>query len=172
MDSYEQAQLSARTNVLQGEVDTMLATYEQQLRDIANARDVLATATAEGWSSDNLIRVTANSAGVPVDVWVDPATYKRITPDKLGASITEAAQAAARAAKAEIDAVLAPVTAAAAEFVPPEDIFTSIPFVGRPIGDILPPPPGPEQVPTGPEPDADEDEGPHWKGWGQSKNGW
>ena len=87
MDSFEQDQLRARTDAFQGQVDTMLAGYEQQLRDIADARDTLAAATALGWSSDNLVR--ANSAGVPIDVWIDPGVFKRSTPERLGASMTE-----------------------------------------------------------------------------------
>lgn len=135
MDSFEQDQLRARTDAFQGQVDTMLAGYEQQLRDIADARDTLAAATALGWSSDNLVR--ANSAGVPIDVWIDPGVFKRSTPERLGASMTEAAQVAARAAKARIDAVLAPITGAAAA---PEVLLAEYPELGRHVDSILPPP--------------------------------
>ncbi|QIS09171.1 YbaB/EbfC family nucleoid-associated protein [Nocardia arthritidis] len=168
MTSFERDQLRARTEALQAQADAMMATYEQQLRDIGQARDVLAIAKSEGWSDDNLVRVTTNSAGVPIEVWVDPSAFKRSQPDKLGISFLQAAQAAARAAKSEIDAVLGPVTAAAAEFTPPEDPFESLPFIGRPIGDVLPPLPTAE--PTAPQESErayeDEDEGPHWKGIG------
>lgn len=176
MTSFEQDQLRARTDTLQVQADTMLNTYEQQLRDIASARDVLAAATATGWSDDNLVKVTTNSAGVPVEVWIDPAAYKRAVPEKLAASFLQATQAAARAARAELDSVLAPITAAAAEFGPPADPFTGLPSFEQPTGDFLPSPPAAEQAPPpAPEPqvdDEDEDDGPHWKGFGESKNGW
>ncbi|MFC9892285.1 YbaB/EbfC family nucleoid-associated protein [Nocardia sp. NPDC127579] len=153
----------------------MLSTYEQQMRDIGKARDALATATAEGWSDDSLVRVTTNSAGVPIDVWVDSGAFRRSAPEKLAKSFLQAAQFAARAAKSEIEAVLGPVTAAAADFAPQEYVFEDLPFMGQPIGDILPPPPEPEvgHAPsvTEPVPLLDEDEGPHWKGLG-SNNGW
>ncbi|MEV0252100.1 YbaB/EbfC family nucleoid-associated protein [Nocardia sp. NPDC050712] len=150
----------------------MLATYEQQLRDIANARAALAASTAQGWSDDNMVRVTTNSAGVPVEVWVDPGAFKRSTPEKLADSFLQAAQFAARSARSEMDALLAPVTAAAAEFTPQEQLYEELPFIGAPVGDILPSPPEPPvSAPPSAPVDEDEDEGPHWKGLG-AKNGW
>ncbi|MET8774596.1 YbaB/EbfC family nucleoid-associated protein [Nocardia sp. NPDC004654] len=176
MNSFEQEQLRARTDALQGQVDNALATYEQQLRGIAKARDALAASTAQGWSDDNMVRVTTNAAGIPVDVWVDPAAFKRSAPEKLAASFLQAAQFAARSAKSEMDALLAPITAAAADFAPQEQVYEDLPFIGKQVGDILPAPPEPEASAHAPEPappadDEDEDEGPHWKGLG-AKHGW
>ncbi|WP_194817499.1 YbaB/EbfC family nucleoid-associated protein [Nocardia sp. XZ_19_385] len=174
MNSFEQDRLRARTDALQGQVDTMLSTYEQQLRDIANARDALAASTSEGWSDDNMIRVTTNAAGVPVEVFVDPGAFKRSTPEQLAASFLQASQVAAHSAKSAMDTLLAPVTAAAAEFTPPEQFYEELPFIGEPIGDILPSPPEPAAVAPAPEPllpADDEDEGPHWKGLG-ANHGW
>jgi hypothetical protein len=51
--------------------------------------------------------------------------------------MTEAAQVAARAAKARIDAVLAPITGAAAA---PEVLLAEYPELGRHVDSILPPP--------------------------------
>lgn len=107
-------------------------------------------------------------------MWVDPAAFKRSAPEKLAASFLQAAQFAARSAKSEMDALLAPITAAAAEFAPQEQLYEELPFVGRQIGDLLPAPPEPEASEPAPEsvpPVDDEDEGPHWKGFG-AKHGW
>nr|WP_246461486.1 YbaB/EbfC family nucleoid-associated protein [Nocardia transvalensis] len=154
---------------MQTEVDSMLDAYQRQLADIDSARENLAATTVEGWSSDNLVRVTSNAAGVPVGVYVDPAAFKRSTPEKLGAAITEAAQVAARAAQETIGAALAPVLAAADRFQPPHNpLGDDIEF--RPVVGILPPLPSPQEVPP-PAPPADEqppaedEDGPHWKGW-------
>lgn len=170
MDSSEYDQLRARTEAMQVEVDSMLGAYEHQLRDLAETRDNLAVRTVEGWSSDNLIRVTSNSAGVPVQVWVDPAAFKRSTPDKLGTAMVEAAQAAARAAHAEVGAAMEPILQSGQQF----DIRS--PFgddldLARVVDGILPPPPEPVSEPEpeyAPPPtrlDDEEDDGPHWKGW-------
>ncbi|GAA5059029.1 YbaB/EbfC family nucleoid-associated protein [Nocardia callitridis] len=174
MNPFEQDQLRARTEAMQAQADNMLGTYEQQLRDIAHAGDALAVSTSEGWSDDNLIRVTSNAAGIPVDVWVDPAAFKRSAPEKLAASFLQATQFAARSAKSQMDALLAPITAAAAEFAPPEQAYEDLPFIGRQIGEMLRPPTEPEAPAYAPEqalPAEDEDEGPHWKGLG-ANNGW
>ncbi|MFF0500843.1 YbaB/EbfC family nucleoid-associated protein [Nocardia aobensis] len=169
MDSSGYDQLRARTDALQVQVDSMLENYEHQLRDIATARDALAAATAEGWSSDNLIRVTSNSAGIPIQVWVDPAAFKRTTPEKLGDAITEAAQAAARAAKSEVGAAMAPILADEKRFHISNPLGED-PDLQRVVDGILPPPPQPaaEPEPAAEPPraaDDDEDNGPHWKGW-------
>ncbi|MEV0295908.1 YbaB/EbfC family nucleoid-associated protein [Nocardia sp. NPDC050710] len=99
-DSEREAQL-AQNAALRGEIDELLAVFEQQRRELADAQARLASATVTAWSSDSLIRVTSNSAGVPTEVHVEPEAFKRSTPEKLGRSITEATQAAARLASAE-----------------------------------------------------------------------
>ncbi|WP_225731250.1 MULTISPECIES: YbaB/EbfC family nucleoid-associated protein [unclassified Nocardia] len=168
MNSSEYDQLRARTDALQGQVDTMLDAYQRQIRDIADARDNLAVVRVDGWSADNLIRVTANSAGVPVEVWVDPAAFKRTTPEKLGPSIAEAAQNAARAAKARVAAELAPITEIGAQFEGIDGVVGHLPDFDAVVGDILPPPPAaepPAPAAAKPKPVDQDDDGPHWKGW-------
>ncbi len=125
----------------------MLDNYQQQMENIASARETLAAATAQGWSADNLVRVTCSAAGVPVEVWVDPQAFKRSTPQKLGKSITEASQAAARNAKQEIDGVMAPLRAASNITVenPLDGQIAAFPTT---LESILPP------VPDGPEPES------------------
>ncbi|WP_067681277.1 YbaB/EbfC family nucleoid-associated protein [Nocardia miyunensis] len=145
MDTSEYDRLRARTDALQIEVDAMLEGYQERMESIAEARDKLAVATTQAWSSDNLVRVTSNAAGVPIEVWVDPQAYKRLTPQKLGASVTEASQAAARGAKAQIAEALQPITAET-EFVL-ENPLDDSDIPGTPVGveSILPPPPAPRE---------------------------
>jgi len=123
----------------------MLEGYEEQMESIAEARDKLAVSTTQAWSSDNLVRVTSNAAGVPIEVWIDPQAYKRLTPQKLGSSVTEASQAAARAARAQIAEALQPITAES-EFVLENPLDDSdIPGTPAGIESILPPPPAPRE---------------------------
>ncbi|WP_431957702.1 YbaB/EbfC family nucleoid-associated protein [Nocardia lijiangensis] len=99
-DSERAAQL-ARNEALRGEVDDLLEVFEQQRRELAETQARLAATTVTAWSSDNLVRVTSNTAGVPVEVHIEPDAFKRSTPQKLGAAMTEATQAAARLATEE-----------------------------------------------------------------------
>ncbi|WP_063042838.1 YbaB/EbfC family nucleoid-associated protein [Nocardia pseudovaccinii] len=170
MNSAERDALQSWTDGMRGRVDQMTDVYERQLEQFGAAKSELANLTVQGWSQDQLVRVTANSAGIPLDVWVAPEAFKRSNPERLGAAMTEAAQAAARAAKEQLDARLAPVLAAVSEVGLPEDPFGELPTIARPDGNILPPPPPePETEPQIEFPrrlDEDpDDEGPHWKGW-------
>ncbi|WP_431963882.1 YbaB/EbfC family nucleoid-associated protein [Nocardia sp. bgisy134] len=99
-DSERAAQL-ARNEALRGEVDDLLEIFERQRRELAETQARLAATTVTAWSSDNLVRVTSNSAGVPVEVHLEPDAFKRSTPQKLGAAMTEATQVAARLASEE-----------------------------------------------------------------------
>lgn len=171
MNSAERDALQSWTDGMRGQVDQMTDVYERQLEEFGTAKAELANLTVQGWSRDQLVRVTANSAGIPLDVWVAPEAFKRSNPERLGASMTEAAQAAARAAKDELDARLAPVLAAVSEVGLPEDPFGELPPFARPEGSILPPlPPEPAPEPQVAEfprrlDEDPDDEGPHWKGW-------
>lgn len=162
MDQAGYDQLRARTEALQSEVDGMLDNYQQQMDKIAAARDTLAVATAQGWSSDNLVRVTCSAAGVPIEVWVDPQAFKRSTPQKLGRSITEAAQAAARVAKKEIDGVMAPLRAAS-NIAVENPLGGDTPAFSTTLESILPP------VPEGPEPTSSHAEPQQQASYGQQR---
>ncbi len=143
MDTSEYDRIRARTDALEGQVDSMLGNYDEQMRAIAAAREQLAIATIQAWSPDNLVRVTSNAAGVPIDVWVDPQAYKRLTPQKLGVSITQAAQGAARQAKAGIADALKPVTDGMQYVIEDPLDDGDVPGTVGPVESILPPPPAP-----------------------------
>ncbi|WP_227998120.1 YbaB/EbfC family nucleoid-associated protein [Nocardia australiensis] len=170
MSSAELNALQSWTDTMSGQVQHMTEVYERQLQQFGETKTELAKLTVQGWSQDQLVRVTANSAGVPLEVWVAPEAFKRSNPERLGAAMTEAAQAAARAAKEQLDTRLAPVLSELAEIGLPEDPFGALPSIARPDGDLLPPPPQPAPqpevaaVPRRLDDDPD-DEGPHWKGW-------
>lgn len=98
MTDSDRASARARNDALRADVGELLATFEQQRRGLAEAQVRPATMTVTVWSADNLVRVEPNTAGVPVQVHLEPEAFKRSTPEKLGRSITEAVQSAARQA--------------------------------------------------------------------------
>ena len=170
MSSAELNALQSWTDGMRGQVDHMTEVYERQLRQFGATKSELANLTVQGWSQDQLIRVTANSAGVPLEVWVAPEAFKRSNPEKLGAAMAEAAQAAARAAKEQLDAQLAPLLSELSDIGVPEDPFGALPSFARPDGDLFPPPPKPAPQPQVTEvprrlDDDPDDDGARWKGW-------
>jgi DNA-binding protein YbaB len=106
----ERAQMNADNDALSERVESMLAAFDQQTRQLAGLKDRLVHIRAAGWSSNSLVRVTANASGIPIDVWIAPEAFKRSTPDRLAAAVAEAAQAAARAAQEQATTAIAPIT--------------------------------------------------------------
>ncbi|WP_063062521.1 YbaB/EbfC family nucleoid-associated protein [Nocardia sienata] len=76
------------TGVLRDSVEELLSTFERQRQTMTEARERLATTTVSVWSADNLVRIDANTAGIPVQVHLAPEAFKRSTPEKLGRSST------------------------------------------------------------------------------------
>ncbi len=168
-------------DALRDQVDSLLEVFEQQRRELADVQGRLAGMTGQAWSSDNLARVTANVAGVPVEVYLAPEAFKRSTPQKLARSVTEAAQAAARAAGEQSQQAFASIIDAAGDLpdlpdlVPGapsiKDLFTPPPLDPPPLDEPSAPPPTPSlpspSFPPSPSfrsspppmlPDDDEDE--------------
>lgn len=120
----ERDEMRVRNDLLRVEIDALLETFAQQRDHLGEVRSQLASTTVTAWSADNLVRVDSNAAGIPVDVHLEPAAFKRSTPDKLARSVLEAVQAAARQAGEATRQAIAPLEAMAAE-VP--DLPTLIP---------------------------------------------
>jgi DNA-binding protein YbaB len=145
MDAAERSALRSRNDALRTQIDSMLEALERQQEHLGEATARLSTTTAEAWSADGLVRVTVNAAGVPIGVHLDPESFKRSRPDRLGASVAEAAQAAARAAAQLAREAIAPLRAIADEMPDLSDLVPGAPS----LKDLLnPPTPGP----TTPEP--------------------
>ncbi|MEV6274071.1 YbaB/EbfC family nucleoid-associated protein [Nocardia sp. NPDC051832] len=157
MAGLEGEALRARNDALRGEVDSLLATFEQQQREFAAAQARLATATVTAWSTDKLIRVTANSAGVPIEVHVDPEAFKRTTPEKLGGSITEATQAAAKLAGEEAQRAFGSVEQLGTDIPDLSDLVPGAPSIKDLVRQLLPDPEAAPAAPAEPHPE-DEDE--------------
>ncbi|CAM4390269.1 YbaB/EbfC family nucleoid-associated protein [Nocardia ninae] len=138
-DSGREA-MRARNDSLRDQVDSLLETFDQQRRNLAEAQATLATATVTARSSDNLIRVVSNAAGVPVEVHVEPDAFKRSTPEKLGRSITEAVQSAARQALEATQQAVAPIEAAADGIPDLSDLIPGAPNIRQLVRSMFPEP--------------------------------
>lgn len=127
---------------LRSRIESMLDSYE---RDTSALRDAQSRAAepVSVWSQDNLVRVTATVAGI-VEVHLEPEAFKNSTPQKLGASITETAQQAARAAAAGLERAMAPWSALAASMPDLPDLIPGAPSSKDLLAQLVPPPP--EQV--------------------------
>ncbi|WP_433663013.1 YbaB/EbfC family nucleoid-associated protein [Nocardia sp. CA-128927] len=157
MDDERREAARVRNDELRGQVDSLLETFEQQRRDLAEAQSTLASTTVTAWSSDNLIRVVSNAAGVPVEVHVEPEAFKRSSPEKLGRSITEAVQAAARQAVDATQQAIAPMEDVTAGLPDLSDLVPGAPSIRDLVRTMFPEPPTPEAAPLPPD-DETEDE--------------
>ncbi|WP_405165575.1 YbaB/EbfC family nucleoid-associated protein [Nocardia sp. NBC_01499] len=137
MDASEKAGLEARSEGLGEQVQSMLATFEQQRHDFADVQAQVAKMTAEAWSSDKLVRVVSNTAGVPIEVHMVADAFRRSTPEKLGRSVAEAAQIAARLAAEQSRRAFAPITGAADKMPDLSDLVPGAPSIKDLFGSML-----------------------------------
>lgn len=151
MTGSDRAAASARNDALRADVDELLATLERQRRDLAEAQTRLASMTVTAWSSDNLVRVESNAAGVPVRVHLEPEAFKRSTPEKLGRSITEAVQAAARRATEAAEQAYAPVEEVAGDVPDLPDLVPGAPSIRALVDSLFPDPTPPPPASMNPE---------------------
>ncbi|WP_454198113.1 YbaB/EbfC family nucleoid-associated protein [Nocardia sp. Marseille-Q1738] len=145
------------TDALRDQVDSLLEVFEQQRRNLAEAQSALASTAVTAWSSNNLIRVVSNAAGVPVEVHVEPEAFKRSTPEKLGHSITEAVQAAARMALEATQQAVAPLEASAGGIPDLSDLVPGAPSIRDLVRTMFPEPPAAQDQPA-PLDEESEDE--------------
>ncbi|WP_280273131.1 YbaB/EbfC family nucleoid-associated protein [Nocardia wallacei] len=157
MTDSEREAMRARNEELRVQVDSMLETYEQQRRELADLQTRLASTTGEAWSSDNLVRVVSNVSGVPLEVHLVPEAFKRSTPEKLGRSIAEAAQSAAQSATELSQQAVAPIEELAGELPDLSDILPGAPSIKDLVRSLLPEPTSATQAPP-PMDEEEEDE--------------
>lgn len=157
MGNEDRAATQAAGEILRESVDELLSTFERQRTEMAAVQQRLAETTVTAWSADNLVRVDANTAGIPVDVHLTAEAFKRSTPEKLGRSILEAVQSAARQATEVAAQAWAPLTALAGDVPDLPDIAPGMPSIKSVVGTLFPDPVT-EPVPAAPMNDEDEDE--------------
>lgn len=119
--------LRGRESELQGQIDSMLETLQQQQQDLQNAQAQVAQLRVTGESVDRLVRVTVNSVGAVQGVWFSPESLKNATPELLAKSVKEASLSAAVEAHAEMMRLMEPVMASANDFPDLPEIIPGAP---------------------------------------------
>ncbi|MFI2285341.1 YbaB/EbfC family nucleoid-associated protein [Nocardia beijingensis] len=112
MDRWERDGLRSANSGLRSQVHYILDIYERQQAELTEVRRQLEELRVRGGSADQLVEVTVDSAGVVTDVRLTTAAT-RGTAERLGQSITEAAQAAAQQARSQREALIAAIADAA-----------------------------------------------------------
>lgn len=133
-------QLRARNQDLRSQVESTMADLDRRVAHLKTAQDDAAAVTGTATSADGLVRVLVNAAGVVVNTEVHPDAFTRSTPQALGRSMVQATQAAARDARMQVDAVMAPLTEGAS------DLADLVPGAAS-LRDLLPQVPEPPLVP-------------------------
>lgn len=87
--------------------------FDEQRAQLADVHEQLAAARSHATSSDGLVEVSTNSAGMVVEVRLAANTFEQTTPETLARSFTEAAGKAAALAQQHTAEIIAPITAAA-----------------------------------------------------------
>lgn len=146
---------SELTNAALGDlVESMSEELLARVAELNEARSRLAESTSEGWSPDNLVRVECGPAGVPRRVELAPEAFRRSSKESLERAIVAAAQAAARAAQAERERLLAPLTEAVGGMVDLPDLVPGAPS----LKDIVQPQHSAPVAAPAPISDEDEDD--------------
>lgn len=136
---------------LRSQIDQMLDAYQRDSAALLSAQNRAAEPVTV-WSDDNLVRVTANVAGV-IEVHVEPEAFRRSTPEKLGASITATIQAAAQMTTRAQQEALAPLTELADSLPDVPDLIPGAPSTKDLMAQFITPP---ETTPPPPIDDEDE----------------
>ncbi|WP_406231570.1 YbaB/EbfC family nucleoid-associated protein [Nocardia sp. NBC_01009] len=126
MDEWTHDGLRSVNNGLRNQVNDILDAYEQHQARVVEAYRQLETIRVQATSPDQLVVVTVDAQGVLSDVQLTMAAM-RTTPEQLGRSITEATQAAARAAQERAEALIAETSAAADDMPDLPDIVPDAP---------------------------------------------
>ncbi|MEV6139364.1 YbaB/EbfC family nucleoid-associated protein [Nocardia sp. NPDC051990] len=112
MDQWELESLRSANNGMRNQIDYIMDVYEKQQAQLAEIQQQLDTLRVRASSSDQLVEVTVDGTGVVTDVQLT-AQAMRAKPENVGRAIVEAAQAAARSARSQHDALIAPIVDAA-----------------------------------------------------------
>lgn len=136
---------------LRAQIDQMLDAYQRDSSALLAAQTKAAEPLTV-WSDDNLVRVTANAAGV-IEVHLEPTALRHSTAEKLSATITATVQAAQRAVAQASTEAMAPLADLAAELPDVPELIPGAPSTKGLLAQFLSPP-----EPSPPAPIDDEDD--------------
>ncbi|MFI5714267.1 YbaB/EbfC family nucleoid-associated protein [Nocardia sp. NPDC051750] len=127
MDDLSLDELTEATAQLKRLVGALLDGLDQQRADIPGVHERLSQARSSAWSSDQLAEVTVDAYGVVVDVRLAAEAFRAGPPAHLARSITEAARAAADAAREQLAVIVSPITELAEELPDLPDLLPGAP---------------------------------------------
>lgn len=108
---HDREALVARNAAMRERVNTMMADLQRRTQGIAQLQAAALAVEGAATSADGVVRVRTNAAGVPLAIDLSSSAFQSTTPERLGATVLEVAQAAARQARERSAEILAPVTA-------------------------------------------------------------
>lgn len=122
------------------DVEPLLETMNTLLRDITTTRDKAVALTATATELDGRVRVSVNARGVVTETILDDDALTTVTPARLGAAITAAAQAAAYEVNLKTQELWAPITAKQQSLPRASHIFDGLPDIAATLRDRPEPP--------------------------------
>lgn len=108
MERNQFEDFGSATRDMRSRMDEMLDAYEQQQTQVGEVQQQLVDLRVQAATSDGSIHVTVDSTGAVLEVCVTPAAL-RGTAVQLSGLLTETAREAARLAKEQTAAVMAPL---------------------------------------------------------------
>ncbi|GAA5043379.1 YbaB/EbfC family nucleoid-associated protein [Nocardia callitridis] len=110
MDQWERDGLLSANYGMRNQVDHIMDGVAEQRDQLAAVHAALAEVRATASSSDAAVTVTVDGSGILTGVEFAPKALQR-KPEELAKSVTEAGQAAARAARERTESIIAPIAA-------------------------------------------------------------
>ncbi|RJO75148.1 YbaB/EbfC family DNA-binding protein [Nocardia panacis] len=126
MDRWEREGLRAANTGTLNQVDHMLDILKEQQAYLKNVQEKMTTLRATATSTDRLVTVTVDAAGVVTEVRFDQEAL-RGNADELGRSVAETARQAAAAARGQVQELLAPVLESAESMPDFSDLIPDAP---------------------------------------------
>ncbi|WP_260684062.1 YbaB/EbfC family nucleoid-associated protein [Rhodococcus sp. KBS0724] len=127
MSTAEWNSTRGRSEVLRGQIDSMMEDLRERTRLLALAQEKIALSTASARSADGLVEVVVNASGAVVGVKFSSDACAKSTPKKLGNSVLSASTAASEDMRRQNAEILKPFTNATALDLP--DLIPGAPSV-------------------------------------------
>ncbi|WP_051161566.1 YbaB/EbfC family nucleoid-associated protein [Nocardia brevicatena] len=127
MDDRSLDELTEATARMKRLIGALLDGLDQQREDIPGVHERLSRCRSSAWSSDRLAEVTVDAYGLVVDVRLVAGAFRGGPPAHLARSITEAARAAADAARQQLAEIISPITGIAEELPDLPDLLPGAP---------------------------------------------
>ena len=130
MSTAEWNSTRGRSEVLRGQIDSMMEDLRERTRLLALAQEKIASSTAStasARSADGLVEVVVNASGAVVGVKFSSDACAKSTPKKLGSSVLSASTAASADMRRQNAEILKPFTSAMALDLP--DLIPGAPSV-------------------------------------------